>query len=136
MVKSTQYRNSNHLVSSLMRGMRRSARLRNLLLNPLMRSGLIEVRHIPMKYTLKLFLVKVQQVVETLSWLLGLSVPKQAFRSWLSRSLLLPTTPGCLAKAMFTDLDWDAYEWLTESMSPSLFWKSQRKMYFPIISSL
>jgi len=36
-----------------------------LVLNPLMRSGLIEVRHIPMKYTLKLFLVKEQQVVET-----------------------------------------------------------------------
>jgi hypothetical protein len=65
MVKPTQDRNSNHLVSSLMRGMRRSARFRNLLLNPLMRSGLIEVRHIPMKYTLKLFLVKEQQVVKT-----------------------------------------------------------------------
>jgi len=31
-----------------------------------------------------------------LSWLLGLSVPKQAFRSWLSRSLLLPTTSDLL----------------------------------------
>jgi len=31
-----------------------------------------------------------------LSWLLGLSVPKQAFRSWLSHSLLLPTTSDLL----------------------------------------
>jgi hypothetical protein len=30
-----------------------------------MRSGLIEVRRIPMKHTLKLFLVKEQQVVKT-----------------------------------------------------------------------
>jgi hypothetical protein len=45
--------------------MRRTAGFRNLLVNPLMRSGLVEVRHIPMKDALKLFLVKDQEVVET-----------------------------------------------------------------------
>ena len=45
MMEPTQYWNSNHLVPCIMRGMRRAPRFRNLLLNSLMRSGLIEVRH-------------------------------------------------------------------------------------------
>jgi hypothetical protein len=43
MMEPTQYWNSNHLVPCLMRGMRRAPRFRNLLLNSLMRSGLVEV---------------------------------------------------------------------------------------------
>jgi hypothetical protein len=65
MVEPTQDRHCNHLDSGIMKGVKRSARFRNLLLNPLMRSELVEVRHIPMKDALKLFLVKDQQVVKT-----------------------------------------------------------------------
>src|SRR6266852_2758202 len=36
-----------------------------------------------------------------LSWLLGLSVPKQAFLTWLSRSLLLPTASDLLKGPCF-----------------------------------
>ena len=46
MVEPTNSRNSDDFVPCLMRGKRCSARFRSLLLNPLMRSCLVEVRHI------------------------------------------------------------------------------------------
>jgi len=39
--------------------------------------------------------------MKSLSWLLRLSVPKQAFRTWLSRSLLLPTASDLLKGPCF-----------------------------------
>src|SRR5260370_834672 len=64
MVETTQYRNSDHLVSCIARGTRRFARLGRLLLNPLMRSCLVEVRYIPIEYALELLLAADQQVVK------------------------------------------------------------------------
>jgi hypothetical protein len=64
MMEPTQYWNSNHLVPCIMRGMRRAPRFRNLLLNSLMRSGLIEVHHIPIEHALELLLVENEQVVK------------------------------------------------------------------------
>jgi hypothetical protein len=64
MVESTHSRNSDHLVACMMRGNSRSARFRNLLLNPLMRSCLVEVHHILIEHALELPLVKDQEVVK------------------------------------------------------------------------
>ncbi len=64
MVQSTQYRNSNYLAPYMMRGMRRSARFGKLLPNPLMRSCLVEVRHILIEHALQLLLVEDEQVVK------------------------------------------------------------------------
>jgi hypothetical protein len=64
MVEPTQYRSSNHLAPCTMRGMRRSARVRKLLLNTLMRSCAVEVRYIQIEYALELLLAVDQQVVE------------------------------------------------------------------------
>ena len=62
MVLPTRYRNSNHFVPCIMRGKRRFTQFRNLPPNPLMRSGPVEVQHIPVRDTLQLFLVKDQHV--------------------------------------------------------------------------
>jgi hypothetical protein len=64
MVKPSQDRNCHHLVPCMLRGTRKSMRLRNLLLNPLMRSCPVEVGHIDIEHTLELLLMKDQQVVE------------------------------------------------------------------------
>jgi hypothetical protein len=64
MVKPSQDRNCHHLVRRMLRGTRRSTRLRNLLLNTLMRSCSVEVGHINIEHTLELLLMKDQQVVE------------------------------------------------------------------------
>jgi hypothetical protein len=64
MVESTQDRYSNHPVPCLMIRKRWSVRFRKLLPNPLMRTGQVEVRQILIEHTLKLLLVKDQQVVE------------------------------------------------------------------------
>jgi hypothetical protein len=64
MVESTQDRNSNYPAFYMMRGLRRSARFRKLLPNPLMRSCLVEVRHILIEHALELLLVEDEQVVE------------------------------------------------------------------------
>ena len=64
MVQPTHYRNSDHLVPCMMRGKSRSARFRNLLLDALMRSCLVEVRHIRIEHALELLLVEDQQVVK------------------------------------------------------------------------
>jgi hypothetical protein len=64
MVKSTQYRNRNYLAPSMMRGMRESAPFGKLLPNPLMRSCLVEVRHILIEHALELLFVEDEQVVK------------------------------------------------------------------------
>ena len=64
LVESTQYRNRNYLAPSMMRGMRGSARFGKLLPNPLMRSCLVEVRHILIERALELLFVEDEQVVK------------------------------------------------------------------------
>jgi hypothetical protein len=64
MVEPTQYRNSDHLVTCMLRVNSRSARFRKLLLNPLMRSFPVEVPHILIEHALQLLLVEDQQMVK------------------------------------------------------------------------
>jgi hypothetical protein len=64
MVETTHSRKSDHLVPCILRGRSRFAPFRNLLLNPLMRSGPVEIHHILIEHALELLLVKNQQVVE------------------------------------------------------------------------
>ena len=64
MVQSTQDRKSNDLVPCILSARNRSALYRDLLPNALMRSCLIEVRHIRIEDALELLLTKDQQVVE------------------------------------------------------------------------
>jgi hypothetical protein len=64
MVESTHSRNSDHLVPCMMRGRSRSAPFRNLLLNTLMRSGPVEIHHIPIEHPLQLLLAEDQQMVK------------------------------------------------------------------------
>jgi len=61
----THDRKSDHLVPCILRGRNRSASLRDLLLNPLMRSCLVEVGHILIEHALELLLAGDQQMVET-----------------------------------------------------------------------
>lgn len=62
MVESTQNRNGDSLISTVIKRNRRGTKFRNLLLNPLMRSSPIEVCHIHVEYTLELLLMEEQQV--------------------------------------------------------------------------
>jgi hypothetical protein len=64
MVESTHDRKSNRLVACVMRGKSGSARFRNLLVNPLMRSCLVEVGDIAIEHALELPLMQDQQVVQ------------------------------------------------------------------------
>ena len=64
MVQPTHDGKSDHLVSRILRGRTQSALFRDLLPNPLMRSCLVEVRHIRIEDALELPLMKDQQVVE------------------------------------------------------------------------
>jgi hypothetical protein len=58
-------RNCHHLVPCILRGTRRSTRLRNLLTNTLMRSCPVEAGHIVIEHTLELLLMQDQQVIKT-----------------------------------------------------------------------
>ncbi len=64
MVQSAHDRKSDHLVPCMMRGHGWSAWSRNLLLDPLMRSCLVEVLHIGIKHPLQLLLLQHEQVVQ------------------------------------------------------------------------
>jgi len=64
MVEPTHFRNSDHLVTCILRGRSRSAPFRNLLLNTLMRSCPVEVHHILIEHPLELLLAEDQQMVE------------------------------------------------------------------------
>src|SRR5258706_4643904 len=66
MVESTQDRNSHHLVRCTRRGKRQSLRFRELLLDALMWSCLVEKRYIPIEHALELLLAEDQQMVEAL----------------------------------------------------------------------
>src|SRR5512135_358024 len=65
MVQPTHDRKCDHLVPCILRGKNRSEPFRNLLLDALMWSCLIEVPHIRIEHTLELLLLKNQQVVQT-----------------------------------------------------------------------
>jgi hypothetical protein len=67
MVQPTHDRTSDHLVACILSARNQSALLRDLLLDPLMGSCLVEVGHIGMEHTLKLLLLKDQQVIEAFS---------------------------------------------------------------------
>ena len=64
MVQSAHDRKSDHLVPCMMRGHGWSACSRNLLLDPLMRSCLVEVLHIGIEHPLQLLLLQDEQVVQ------------------------------------------------------------------------
>src|SRR5215470_10387752 len=64
MVQPAHDRQCNHLVACMMREFGWSAWARNLLLDPLMRSCLVEVAHIGNKETLELLFLEDQQVVQ------------------------------------------------------------------------
>lgn len=64
MVESTQNRNGDYLISTVIKRNRRGTKFRNLLLNPLMRSSPIEVCHIHVEYTLELLLMEDQHVIK------------------------------------------------------------------------
>jgi hypothetical protein len=64
MVQSGQDRNSNYLDSFLWSGTRGSKAVRDPLLDALMGSGLVEVRHIRLEHPLELPLLNNQQMVE------------------------------------------------------------------------
>src|SRR3989442_1918027 len=63
-VESTHDRKSNRPVACVMRGKSGSARFRNLLVNPLMRSCLVEVGDIAIEHALELPLMQDQQMVQ------------------------------------------------------------------------
>jgi hypothetical protein len=63
-VEPTHDRKSDHFVPCILSGRNRSAPLRYLLLNPLMRPCLVEVGHIRIEHPLELLLLKNQQVVQ------------------------------------------------------------------------
>ena len=65
MVQPTHDRKSDHLVPCIPRGRNRSAPFRHLLLDPLMRSCLVEVCHIRIEHAVELPLMQDQQVVQT-----------------------------------------------------------------------
>ena len=65
MVQSAHDRKSDHLVPGMMRGHGWSALSRNLLLDPLMRSCLVEVRDVCIEDALELPLMQDQQVIQT-----------------------------------------------------------------------
>jgi hypothetical protein len=67
MMQAAQDREGEDLATCLMDWHRSSFLLRNLLLDALMRSGLIEVLNVGMKDTVQLLLVKDEQVIQTLS---------------------------------------------------------------------
>ncbi len=64
MVQPAHDRKSDHLVPCMMRGHGWSAWSRNLLLDPLMRSCLVEVLHIGIEHPLQLLLLQDEQVVQ------------------------------------------------------------------------
>src|SRR6266496_4787444 len=64
MVQSAHDRKSDHLVPCTMRGLGWSALSRNLLLDPLMRSCLVEVLHIGIEHPLQLLLLQDEQVIQ------------------------------------------------------------------------
>ena len=62
MVEPTHDRESDYFAPCILRGRNRADRFRNLLLNPLMRSCLVEVHYIVIEHALKLLLVEDQQM--------------------------------------------------------------------------
>jgi hypothetical protein len=64
MVETSQDRNSDHLVTCILRGKSQTARFRKLLLNTLMRSCPVEVRYILIEHALEFLLAEDQQMVK------------------------------------------------------------------------